>query len=109
VRKDGKGPSLTVWLAVALAAVGIGVILAFLAGYFLGHATRHTNTTTVSTVSAPAEAGGGEAEGEGASASGAFEAAPAFTSDELDAEAAKTGSPTAAASPTTAFPRDGGG
>lgn len=62
MKKDGREFSVTVWSAVALGAVGIGVIVAFVAGYFLGHFTGHSNTTTVSAVTAPAEAGG---EGEG--------------------------------------------
>jgi len=50
VKKDGKEFSVAVWSAVALGAVGIGVIVAFLAGYFLGHFTGHEKTTTVSAV-----------------------------------------------------------
>ena len=60
VRKDGKEFSVTVWSAIALGAVGIGVIVAFLAGYFLGHFTGHEKTTTVSAVTAPSEAGSAE-------------------------------------------------
>jgi PQQ-dependent dehydrogenase (methanol/ethanol family) len=85
VKKDGKEFSVTVWSAVALGAIGIGVIVAFVAGYFLGHFTGHSKTTTVSAVTAPAEAGG---EGEEATASGEIEAAPAFTAEELEAEPA---------------------
>jgi quinohemoprotein ethanol dehydrogenase len=79
VKKDGKELSVTVWSAVALGAVGIGVIVAFLAGYFLGHFTGHSKTTTISVVTSPAE-------GEEAAASGEIEAAPAFTAGELEAE-----------------------
>jgi glucose dehydrogenase len=85
VKKDGKEFSVTVWSAVALGAVGIGVIVAFLAGYFLGHFTGHSKTTTVSAVTSPAESGG---EGEAAAAS-EIEAAPAFTAEELEAEPAE--------------------
>ena len=83
MKKDGKEFSVKVWSAVALGAVGVGVIVAFLAGYFLGHFTGHEKTTTVSAVTSPAETGG---EGEEATASGEIEAAPAFTSEELEAE-----------------------
>jgi alcohol dehydrogenase (cytochrome c) len=79
VKKDGKEFSVTVWSAVALGAIGIGVIVAFLAGYFLGHFTGHSKTTTVSAVTSPAE-------GEEATASVEIEAAPAFTAEELEAE-----------------------
>jgi alcohol dehydrogenase (cytochrome c) len=85
VKKDGKEFSVTVWSAVALGAVGIGVIVAFLAGYFLGHFTGHEKTTTVGAVTAPVESGG-ESE-EASSEESEIEAAPAFTSEELEAEA----------------------
>lgn len=68
MKKGGKGSSVTIWAAVALGAVGIGVVLAFLAGYFLGHFTGHENTTTVSLVpasSASSEAGSPPTSGEG--------------------------------------------
>ena len=58
MKKGGKGFSVTVWSAIALGAVGIGVIVAFLAGYFLGHFTGHETTTTVAVTSAQ----GGETE-----------------------------------------------
>jgi mono/diheme cytochrome c family protein len=61
VKKGGKGFSVTLWSAVALGAIGIGVLIAFLAGYFLGHFTGHENTTTVALASA---AGGVEEEAE---------------------------------------------
>lgn len=54
MKKEGKGFSAAVWSAVALGAVGIGVIVAFIAGYFLGHFTGHENTTTVSVTAAAA-------------------------------------------------------
>lgn len=53
MKKDGRGFSVTVWSAIALGAVGIGVIVAFVAGFFLGHFTGHENTTTISAVTAP--------------------------------------------------------
>jgi quinohemoprotein ethanol dehydrogenase len=87
VKKDGKEFSVTVWAAIALGAIGIGVVIAFVAGYFLGHFTGQDKTTTVSAVSGSAEPG---SESEGASSEegeGEIEAAPAFTSDEISAEA----------------------
>jgi mono/diheme cytochrome c family protein len=48
VKKGSKGFSVTVWAAIAVGAVGVGVVIAFLAGYFLGHYTGHEKTTTVS-------------------------------------------------------------
>jgi quinohemoprotein ethanol dehydrogenase len=85
VKKDGKEFSVAVWSAIALGAIGVGVIIAFVAGYFLGHFTGHDKTTTVSAVSAPAEPGG-ESE-EASSEEGGIEAAPEFTADEISAEA----------------------
>jgi quinohemoprotein ethanol dehydrogenase len=94
VKKPGKEFSVAVWAGIALGAIGIGVIVAFVAGFFLGHFTGHTKTTTVSAVTAPAEPGGEEAkEAEGEegeteeTASGEIAEAPAFTSDELYEEA----------------------
>ncbi len=53
---DEERFSATIWGMVALGAVAFGLALAFLAGYFLGHFTGHTKTTTV----AASEAGAGE-------------------------------------------------
>jgi sulfite dehydrogenase len=58
VKKERKEFSLAVWAAVAVGAIGIGVIVAFLAGYFLGHFTGHDKTTTVGIVAAPSSAEG---------------------------------------------------
>lgn len=58
MKREGKEFSLAVWAAVAVGAIGIGVIVAFLAGYFLGHFTGHDKTTTVSIVSAPSSTAG---------------------------------------------------
>jgi alcohol dehydrogenase (cytochrome c) len=91
--KKGKEFSVAVWAAIALGAVGIGVIVAFVAGFFLGHFTGHDKTTTVSAaMTAPAEPGGEEAmegsEGEEETASsGEIAEAPAFTADEIEEEA----------------------
>lgn len=56
MKKDGKGFSVALISALALGAVGIGVVLAFLAGYFLGHFTGHSKTTTVSALASAPEA-----------------------------------------------------
>lgn len=53
---DEERFSATVWGMVALGAVALGFGLAFLGGYFLGHFTGHTDTTTV----AASEASAGE-------------------------------------------------
>lgn len=76
MKKDGQGFSVTVWSVVALGAVGIGVVAALLAGYFLGHFTGHEKTVTVSAVTVQAEAGGegGEAGEEEATEAGEEEA-----------------------------------
>jgi cytochrome c551 len=81
VKRGGSGISVTVWSAIALGAVGIGVVLAFLAGYFLGHFTGHENTTTVGLVTVASagpssESEGGEEASEEA-ADGETETAPA--------------------------------
>jgi quinohemoprotein ethanol dehydrogenase len=83
VKKEGKEFSIAVWSAVALGAIGIGVIVAFLAGYFLGHFTGHDKTTTVAITSSASPGG----ESEEVSSESGIEAAPAFTSDEISAEA----------------------
>src|SRR5712671_4659723 len=74
--------SAAFWGIVAVSAVGLGVGVAFLAGYFLGHFTGHTKTETVAAASAEA----GEA---GTASLTAIKAAPAFTAAEL-AEAPTT-------------------
>jgi cytochrome c551 len=78
VKRGGNGISVTVWSAIAVGAVGIGVIVAFLAGYFLGHFTGHENTTTVAiaTEAAAPESEGGEETSEEAP-SGETESTPA--------------------------------
>lgn len=55
MKKDGKGFSVALLSALALGAVGLGVVVAFLAGYFLGHFTGHTKTTTVSALASAPE------------------------------------------------------
>jgi alcohol dehydrogenase (cytochrome c) len=90
-----KDLGLKFWAAVAVSAVGLGVAIAFVAGFFLGHFTGHTHTTTVAATSGTTAgetstseetsetSEEGEEEGETAIA-----AAPAFTSEELEAEPA---------------------
>jgi PQQ-dependent dehydrogenase (methanol/ethanol family) len=82
-----KDLGLKFWAAVAVSAVGMGVAIAFVAGFFLGHFTGHHHTTTVAasqsaagseeTASEPAE------EGEKVTAANGIALAPEFTSDEL--------------------------
>ncbi|MDX6625894.1 MAG: quinohemoprotein ethanol dehydrogenase [Solirubrobacterales bacterium] len=73
--------SATVWIAIALGAIGMGVAVAFVAGFFLGHFTGHTKTTTV-TAGAPAQSESAEA----SESVVEITPAPAFTADELAAE-----------------------
>ena len=77
--------SATVWIAIALGAIGIGVAVAFVAGFFLGHFTGQTKTTTVAAGGAPIEK---EAETAASESSGAtaIKPAPAFTAAELATE-----------------------
>ena len=92
MRKDGKKLSVGGWSAIALGAVGTGVIVAFLAGYFLGHFTGHDKTTTIGAASAPANPGGEEIAEETSAetaSSGEIKSAPAFSSEELAATPAE--------------------
>ncbi|MBS1676879.1 MAG: PQQ-binding-like beta-propeller repeat protein, partial [Actinobacteria bacterium] len=84
-----KDLGLKFWAAVAVGAIGMGVVIAFVAGFFLGHFTGHKTTTTVAaqTAAAGGEGSSGSAEGEQVTASNGITLAPAFTSDELNAEA----------------------
>jgi mono/diheme cytochrome c family protein len=67
VQRDGKKFSVAFLATVAVGAVVLGVAVAFLAGFFLGHFTGHDKTTTVSVVTAESEGGGEGETGEGAS------------------------------------------
>ncbi len=58
--KKGKELSVAVWSAIALGAIGAGVVLAFVAGFFLGHFTGHEKTTTIGTISSSEVAGSSE-------------------------------------------------
>ncbi|HEX4306400.1 MAG TPA: hypothetical protein VHZ54_10205, partial [Solirubrobacterales bacterium] len=51
-----KDLGLKFWAAVAVSAIGMGVAIAFVAGFFLGHYTGHSHTTTV----VSAQTSGGE-------------------------------------------------
>ncbi|HEX3736051.1 MAG TPA: c-type cytochrome [Solirubrobacterales bacterium] len=58
----GKDLGFKFWAALAVSAIGMGVVLAFVAGFFLGHFTGHHSTTTVAATSSTSttEAGGEE-------------------------------------------------
>ncbi|HEY2054438.1 MAG TPA: PQQ-binding-like beta-propeller repeat protein [Solirubrobacterales bacterium] len=87
-----KDLGLKFWAAVAVSAIGMGVAIAFVAGFFLGHFTGHQNTTTVvagqtaSTETAEASSESSE-EGEAVTAANGISLAPKFSSDELAEQA----------------------
>ncbi|HTT95694.1 MAG TPA: PQQ-binding-like beta-propeller repeat protein [Solirubrobacterales bacterium] len=77
-----KELGLKFWAAVAVSAIGMGVVLAFVAGFFLGHFTGHSSTTTVASgqvqeTTEPSE------EGEKVTTSNGITLAPKFTAEEL--------------------------
>jgi quinohemoprotein ethanol dehydrogenase len=87
-----KDLGLKFWAAVAVSAIGMGVAIAFVAGFFLGHFTGHHQTTTVvagATTSTESESAATESaeEGEQVTASNGIALAPEFTSDELNEQA----------------------
>ena len=95
-----KDLGLKFWVAIAVSAVGMGVAIAFVAGFFLGHFTGHDHTTTVAVSSGTAggepateepseeaEAGEEGEAGESGESETAIAPAPAFTADELAEEA----------------------
>src|ERR1700712_3609705 len=61
----------------------MGVVIAFVAGFFLGHFTGHHSTTTVAASGQTMEETTESSEGEKITASNGVVLAPAFTSDEL--------------------------
>jgi alcohol dehydrogenase (cytochrome c) len=86
----GKELGLKFWAAVAVSAIGMGVVLAFVAGFFLGHFTGHHHTTTVvagQTSSQETTTEESSEEGEAVTAANGISLAPAFTADELNEEA----------------------
>jgi quinohemoprotein ethanol dehydrogenase len=85
-----KDLGLKFWAAVAVSAIGMGVALAFVAGFFLGHFTGHHHTTTVvAAATTPTESTTSEEsnEGEAITAANGIALAPEFTSEELNEEA----------------------
>jgi quinohemoprotein ethanol dehydrogenase len=79
-----KELGLKFWAAVAISAIGMGVVIAFVAGFFLGHFTGHHSTTTVAASGQTVEETTESAEeGEKVTASNGITLAPKFTSDEL--------------------------
>jgi quinohemoprotein ethanol dehydrogenase len=83
-----KDLGLKFWAAVAVSAIGMGVAIAFVAGFFLGHFTGHHSTTTVASgasttmESAASEEGSSEG-GEQVTAANGITMAPEFSSEEL--------------------------
>jgi quinohemoprotein ethanol dehydrogenase len=80
-----KELGLKFWAAVAVSAIGMGVVIAFVAGFFLGHFTGHHSTTTVAASGQTMEQAPSESseEGEKVTASNGIGLAPEFTSEEL--------------------------
>jgi mono/diheme cytochrome c family protein len=56
----GKDLGFKFWAALAVSAIGMGVVLAFVAGFFLGHFTGHHSTTTVAATSVTSTTESGE-------------------------------------------------
>jgi hypothetical protein len=52
--KGHNRSSTTIWATIAIGATAFGVVLAFVAGFFLGHFTGGTDTTTTTTAEADA-------------------------------------------------------
>jgi quinohemoprotein ethanol dehydrogenase len=85
-----KDLGLKFWAAVAVSAIGMGVAIAFVAGFFLGHFTGHHHTTTVvagATTSTESTTSEESSEGEAVTAANGIALAPKFTAEELVAEA----------------------
>jgi quinohemoprotein ethanol dehydrogenase len=86
-----KDLGLKFWAAVAVSAIGMGVAIAFVAGFFLGHFTGHHTTTTVvagaATSTEETTTSEESTEGEAVTAANGIVLAPKFTAEELEAEA----------------------
>ncbi|HEY5333125.1 MAG TPA: PQQ-binding-like beta-propeller repeat protein [Solirubrobacterales bacterium] len=80
-----KDLGLKFWAAVAVSAIGMGVVIAFVAGFFLGHYTGHHHTTTV--VAGAATTSEEPSEGEAVTAANGIALAPQFNSEELNEQA----------------------
>jgi quinohemoprotein ethanol dehydrogenase len=83
-----KDLGLKFWAAVAVSAIGMGVAVAFVAGFFLGHFTGHHHTTTVvagaATTSTESSTTAEESnEGETVTAANGIVMAPKFSSEQL--------------------------
>jgi quinohemoprotein ethanol dehydrogenase len=82
-----KDLGLKFWAAVAVSAIGMGVAIAFVAGFFLGHYTGHHHTTTVvagaATSTEETTTSEEPSEGEAVTAANGIALAPKFNSEEL--------------------------
>jgi quinohemoprotein ethanol dehydrogenase len=78
-----KELGLKFWAAVAVSAIGMGVVIAFVAGFFLGHFTGHHHTTTVVAGQTQTEETTESSEGEKVTAANGITLAPKFTAEEL--------------------------
>jgi quinohemoprotein ethanol dehydrogenase len=86
-RVKEKDLGLKFWAAVAVSAIGMGVAVAFVAGFFLGHFTGHHHTTTVvagaTTSTEETTTSEESSEGEAVTASNGIALAPKFSEEEL--------------------------
>jgi hypothetical protein len=84
VKKKKLG--LKFWAAVAVSAIGMGVVIAFVAGFLLGHFTGHHHTTTAAPSGQSMETSvesSEEGESEKVTTADGIAPTPRFTSDEL--------------------------